>query len=125
MGLVIKIDSSKLLKALEIAPREVEKELRVEMKHQMAQVQALARRNHRYKTDTGFLERSVKSKVDKLSGTTFLDDGIADYGKYIHEGFKSWRPDQFLYRAFSRLTSKIVKGMQDAVNRAIRKAGLR
>lgn len=59
-----------------------------------------AKANHRFTARSGNLERSIIPEVirtnDNIIGMVFLKDEIALYGKYIHNGFRSWRPDPFL-----------------------------
>lgn len=108
------------------APREFTKEVRKEMKQSMEDVAARANMFHRFTTRSGNLERSVKTKVSNsgFTGTIRLEPGIASYGKYIHEGFKRWKPDQFLYSSFEKLKPEIIKNLQDGIMRGFRKVGL-
>ncbi len=65
-----------------------------------------AKANHRFESRTNQLERSISNNIKtskhKILSTFFLDDRIANYGKYIHGGFKSWKPDPFLEDAFDK-----------------------
>ena len=85
-----------------------------------------AKRNHRFITRTGNLERSVKFRViNKESGQVYIDNGTAPYGKFIHDGFKSWAPDPFLEAAVMRRGKVIVKdNLIDAIRRTVDKVGL-
>lgn len=62
-----------------------------------------ANRQHRFKPQSGNLERSIKYRISitpkRIISFLFLDNRIANYGKYIHNGFKSWKPDPFLFNA--------------------------
>ncbi len=53
----------------------------------------------------------------------FINDAAVPYGKWIHEGFKSWRPDQYLYQSVERNTNHIYSKINDGIDRAIKKAG--
>lgn len=97
-------------------------------------VQREARQHHRYNSQSNNLERSVTKKVPSsgTSGLVYLEDGIAKYGKYIHEGWhsrkgkrvKGWRADRFLDKALIKRGRDIVIGISAAIDRAIKKAGL-
>ena len=64
-----------------------------------------AKANHEFITRTGNLERSIKNTIklgkNKIISRFILDNMIANYGKYIHNGFKSWKPDKFLENSFN------------------------
>jgi hypothetical protein len=47
----------------------------------------------------------------------------AKYGPYIHDGFKGWAPDQFIYKAFAAKKQVIMQRLTAAVQRAIKKVG--
>lgn len=70
-----------------------------------------AKTNHRFRSRSNYLERSIKYRLEQkktiLQSIFFLDNRIANYGKYIHRGlyypnFKSWKPDPFLLDAIDR-----------------------
>lgn len=155
MEFVVKVDSKKLMQAIKKAPNAVTKELRKGMEKQMKQVQVLARQDHRFTTKSGQLERSINELTNYIGtkGKVFLDDGVAKYGKYVHEGTKAHdikpknkkslyfvvggkkvfskkihhpgtKEDQFLYRAFNRSKQRIVEGLNFAYVRALKAAGL-
>lgn len=50
-------------------------------------VQLSARKNHKFKSESGRLERAIMFKIakDAKEGTIYIDDEIANYGKYVHE----------------------------------------
>jgi len=82
-----------------------------------------ARREHRFQTRTGNLVRSTKYKMSKRdnAATFFIDDVTAPYGKYIHDGFKFWHPDPYLFNAVKRNTKRIYKDTVAAIDRLIKK----
>jgi len=65
----------------------------------LSAVQTTARRRHRYTRRTGRLAESVQISTDQKGGYVYLDSAMANYGKYVHDGQRSWAPDQFLYDA--------------------------
>jgi hypothetical protein len=56
----------------------------------------MAKAIHRFKNRTGKLERSIKTRVYKYQGKIYIDDNIAPYGIYVHEGHGTWLPDRFI-----------------------------
>jgi HK97 gp10 family phage protein len=70
-------------------------------------IQSQARTSHRYKTRTGNLVRATRAQSIKGALQAYIDDNLAKYGKYIHEGFRSWAPDPFLGRAIESNLNKI------------------
>lgn len=77
-----------------------------------------ARLYHRYTRRTGNLESATKSSKTSTGGTVYIDDGQAIYGKYIHEGFKSWAADPFLYDAESDLDGELNQAIDNALNQS-------
>jgi hypothetical protein len=77
------------------------------------------RPNGRYYRNTGRLERSIQVEMSDDGGRVYLDEGIADYGVYIHSGFKSWESDPFVYEAFDEFREDILNNIGEAVSRAI------
>lgn len=71
-----------------------------------------AKASHRFVSRSGNLERSiipeVKQTRNNIIGRVYLKDSIANYGKYIHNGFRSWKPDPFLEKAFETESEKII-----------------
>ena len=122
MGLRVKIDSRKFKADMRKFPAAARNAVVRELGQGMAGIQIDARQHHRFKTQTGALERSVLSEVDpiKLQGTVWLEDGVARYGKYIHRGFKSWQADPFLYDAFRRKKKQIIKNIETIIIRVAR-----
>ncbi len=65
-----------------------------------------SRSNHRFTTRTGILNASIKQTKSKSSFGIKLDKNVSKYAKHIHQGFKSWKEDPFLFDAFERATNK-------------------
>lgn len=89
----------------------------------LKKIQADAQRQHRYKRRTGRLERSIKVTSNKSGGEVFIDDTFADYGKYVHDGFKGWAPDKFLDKAVDKNSRALDAAVDKAIDQAINKAG--
>jgi hypothetical protein len=90
----------------------------------MFTLQNQARRVHRYKRNTGTLERSIVSRKTKEGGTVFINEGACDYGKYVHMGQRSWNPDQFIFDAFDKTENILDSAIEKSVEKALTKAGL-
>ncbi len=65
-----------------------------------------AKAHHRFTARSGNLERSVRNTINtkskSITSTFILDNRVSNYGKYIHNGFRSWKPDPFLEQALER-----------------------
>ncbi len=107
-------------------PDEIANFVRPAMKEAMVLVATRASLTHRYTTRSAMLDRSIQTDVDQsgFSGRVYLEPGIANYGVYIHEGFKSWAPDKFLNEALEFHESDVVTLLEDAVNAALTSVGL-
>lgn len=122
MGLTLEIRNvDKVVGMFLRFPDEVARFVRPAMGEAMANVATRAALTHRYITRSGMLDRSIQSEVDATGfvGRVYLEPGIAAYGQYIHEGFKSWAPDRFLNESLQANTDDIVEKIQDAVNAAV------
>ena len=58
---------------------------------------------HRFKPQTGNLERSIVSEMQRagtiIQGKVMLKDSIADYGYWVTKGHGTWSSDPFLANA--------------------------
>ena len=88
MKLNIEIDTKRVLAAIIKAPEAFTREVRREMKSEMAAVQEYAVGHHKFTSISGNLDKSIKTEVTQSGflGTTYLSDRIAKYGKYVHSG---------------------------------------
>jgi len=70
------------------APMSVAKTLRTNLNVAMLDVERQARRNHRFHSKSGQANRSIMHEVtsDGLEGRAYINDGVAKYTKYQHEG---------------------------------------
>ena len=90
----------------------------------LAEVQAEAKRQHRYTRRTGKLERAVKVERTEDGGSVYIDDAAARYGKYIHEGTRYIDSDPFLTDAYDRKQQDLDRSVSRSVDHAIQQAGL-
>lgn len=121
-------------------------EIQVEMKHQLVEIQKLARNEHRYGKPysrgyqrTGNLAQSVQTEVtdDGMTGAVGFDPGLpgARYAPYVHEGHGArgrsvkkgypyvWQPDRFLDAAIQKREPAIKDGFEKAIQRGLTKGG--
>lgn len=86
-----------LVKAFEKAPGEAKIQLRLALRESLVKIQEHARKEHRFRTRTGMLERSVQVEVPSewpLVGRVWLNPGPTQtasglsYGVFQHEGTK-------------------------------------
>jgi hypothetical protein len=78
-----------------------------------------AKNIHRYKSQTGNLERATKYNKSKNGAKIYIDDVKAKYGKYIHDGFKKWAPDQFIDKAVDNNMELIEITLADEIDRIL------
>lgn len=90
MQFTAEIDYKKLSKAFEKVPIAAAKELRTELNKSLRAIQIDARLHHGFEPHSGKLVRSVQQDVEQsgLSGKVWLEESIASYGKYVHDGTK-------------------------------------
>lgn len=83
-------DIEKALNAFRKIPEKFERSMRLAMKKSVRDIGEHARRNHRFTSRTGQLERAVQDRVilDPLSGVVFLNTREAPYAGYVHSGTK-------------------------------------
>lgn len=138
MQLHLEVDATRLLEALLRFPDELAAEMRPQMGEALAKVATRAVQVHDYnyrrtpssprspRTGSGMLARSVQIYVDPsgLVGEVFLDPGIAAYGRYVHGGFKSWAPDEFLYESMRFNAGAFVDHCKVGIDRALRRLNL-
>lgn len=123
--LKIEVDKKQLLAALAKSPETLEKNIGIALKEEMVSVVEESRNTHRFVTRTGMLDRS--QQVRQLAPMTvegFLDEGIASYGVYVHEGHGTWAPDRFLFDSFTRHEDQFVTAVENAINKSFKEAGL-
>lgn len=83
-----------------------------------------AKQVHRHQRRTGKLERSIKRGTHKDGGSVFVDDSYCDYGKFVHMGQRSWKPDQYVFDSFARNERLLDQMIDKVIDDAFRKAGL-
>ncbi|MBP2629886.1 MAG: hypothetical protein H6Q70_514 [Firmicutes bacterium] len=83
--------TASFLKAADITPRTFEKNMRLGMKESTRSVKDLAVMRHKFISRTGALIRSITDETifsdeSKVEGRVYIDEKIAPYGKWVHEG---------------------------------------
>ena len=118
----IKIEDKAVLNALKKASPEITRAAQGAIIDVNSSVVQKARAVHRFDRKTGDLQKATKQFEE--SANTFgvhIDETIASYGKYIHDGQRGWAPDRFLTNAFERAinTKKYSKKIVERVNRVL------
>lgn len=149
MRIDLKIDSSKLLGALQKFPAQAFANVNDALGISAREIQMRARETHRFITRTGHLEASIttRHRPERLRSEVGLDDGVAIYGKFVHDGTKPhiirakngkalrWpsggkfafrrmvrhpgtRPDKFIVDAGKALVAATAKRVDQAIEKA-------
>lgn len=82
-----------------------------------------AKRVHRHQRRTGKLERSIKVRRTNDGGSILIDDTSCDYGKFVHRGQRSWKPDEFVFETYGRNERSFDQNIDKAISDALKKAG--
>jgi hypothetical protein len=114
------LDARDLMGIYEV-PDYAEASLMEVMRSGLTKMESYAKRHHRFKSRTGALISSISSEIYGLSGRLYIDDFIAPYGVFVHEGQRSWAPDQFIYEAASALSSDLRRNLIASYNKAEKK----
>jgi hypothetical protein len=116
----VKFDSSKLPASLNKLAGNFFDEIIEEAVHPYIDyVQDEAQRSHRFRSKSGKLERSVRTKKTDKGGSVYLDESIAPYAEHVHDGHGSWQADRFLLDAEDdRYLDKLIdKAIDDILKR--------
>ena len=130
----VNFDLKPFLGVMGAIPEELMRELQNELKQQGVEIKKYARDHHRHNTLSGSLNNSIEDNFDndKFIETVGFNPGVSvvgklgkkvNYGKYVHEGHGSWKPDQFLYQALEKREPMIILGLENAVKRGLKGAG--
>jgi len=123
----VKIDTSEVTKALDVFQKNIQPEVTKELNSVSDKIINEARTNHRFNSRTGNLVQSTLKElgIDKNSIKAIykIDDARAPYGKYVHDGQRSWSEDKFLENAVERNEKNIEKAIDKGLDTAIKKAG--
>jgi HK97 gp10 family phage protein len=156
MDISIQIEGlDRVIDAVRKAPEVVREVVDVAVLEAAGIVQEEAQNHHRFKTRDGALERSVTVRDSgSASAEVFLDEGVARYAPFVHEGTRphkifpvnrkalrfvsrggafafarsishpGTKPDRFLYEASDRKQGEVQARIQSGVDAAIQEAGL-
>lgn len=123
MGINVTIDATELISGIAVFTEKLMRYLNETLKFEFPRIQEVARTWHRYKSRTGLLNSAIREEVRDLVADIFIDDTIADYGKYVHEGHGTWRPDPFIDSAVAYKDEELMYMFESAVERAARESG--
>jgi len=119
----VSVDSKAVTKALIKVQKDLEKTVNLSLKDSSKKVVSQAKTRHRFKSQTGNLVRSTKAEIKKMVAEYSIDTKKANYGGYIHDGFKGWSPDPYLLKSIEDNESKIAKELEEAMYKSFKKAG--
>ena len=90
-----------------------------------------ARSVHRHHTRTGNLRKSTRWTMDYRGNSRgiyaviyYIDNGLASYGKWIHDGTRKWAADKYLYEAVTRNFFQAQRQLWATYKRLISSKGL-
>jgi len=112
----LKID---LEKYEDLDPKDIEEGLAEALKTASTLISNEAKSNHRYRSRSGNLKRATKTKSTKESIQAYIDEAMARYGKYIHNGSRSWAPDEFVEDAIKNNLDKIDRLIADSIDKKL------
>ena len=126
----VSFDASNLIKATkDLENKQIPQEIHKALVKKFREIKIRAQQKHRFKSRTGNLVNSIRTETKKAEGTIYIDELIAPYGVYVHEGHghtvRKWRPDRFLRNAILYKRKEIIEDLKRAVSKAIRKSGFR
>jgi hypothetical protein len=135
-AVTVKIDLGNF--KLEALGRDILSAFSRAIKQQMYEVVRLAKKQHRYGhpysqgyRPTHMLAKSVVQSTNQppMQAEAHLETGIAYYAPYVHEGhgthkmhapiYYSWKPERFLYEAFSQKEPMMQYDIEQFVRDAI------
>lgn len=100
MNFVIRIDSEKLMAALQAAPVRLREEMVLAMKIGTRNIAERARKEHRFTSRSGHLEQSITGRVESdnpVVGVLTTGGAIAPYAVYLHGGTGLYGPRHAKY----------------------------
>lgn len=83
--------AEKLAKEFGVSAKELKAGQRIAFREALQQIQKRARAEHRFRSRSGLAEKSIdvdESNLGQLEGAVFLDEGVAPYAPFLHEGTK-------------------------------------
>ena len=115
------LDARKLLGFMDI-PDYAEAALEDVMGTYISRMQRRAKILHRFRSRTGNLVSAIESELYGLSGRVYIDDMVAPYGKFVHNGQRTWAPDPFIYDAVAELEDELSTALKQTLEASIQKA---
>lgn len=115
------LDARKLLGYATI-PDYAEAALEEVMFTYLTRIETRAKVLHRFRSRTGSLVAAIESELYGLSGRVYIDDILAPYGKFVHNGQRTWAPDPFVYNAVSQLEGELTSVLKRTLEASIKEA---
>lgn len=117
----VKINVRTYIYDIDSYPKTVKDAVSKTFEYYLDMMKNYARNHHRFSSRTGNLVAAIENKMRYLTGEVYIDDLLAPYGVYVHNGQRSWRPDPFITRAFNAKES----GMENALLKTLEKTYLK
>lgn len=122
----VDVNSSGVSRGLDRFEDVLDSELNISLASSFFNMSGLAKYQHRYKVRTGRLQQATKAMVRDLTADLYIDDSIAPYGVYVHEGHHNgaWAPDKFVEKALKNGEPALMRSLGNAIQRAITYSGV-
>lgn len=119
----VEFDAQPVVTACSNATRGLPASMALANQQMGARATATARMRHRYHRRSGLLSTATKFIADEHEATVYIDDAAASYGKFVHDGFRSWAPDQFIPEAIDSSTEENLADLEKNLAADMRRAG--
>jgi len=88
------------------------------IQHAVTTISINAKSNHRFQSRSGKLLASIGVKLSDTISEVGIDPSL-EYGKYVHDGQRSWAPDQFIYNAAKEQDKQLERALNEAIDKAL------
>lgn len=124
IGIKATLKKDSVVSSLDRLPEALSRSLSVGLNTALTDMASIAKINHRYKVRTGTLYKATQAMTRELKGDVFINDSVAHYGVYVHEGHGTWAPDKFVYKAVLDNEPNLTKALEQSIAKAITEVGL-
>lgn len=124
MPLEVRIFDEAVLEAIRTLPPFIMYDVNVALNRVLPVMAQTAKQEHRYKRRTGRLTSAITSEVRELTGELFIDNNVAQYGIFVHDGQRSWKPDPFIYNSADKNQALLDKELALAIDKTLSTRGM-
>lgn len=125
IGIKTTVKSDQTVSYLDRLPEALSRTLSKGLESALNDMAMIAKVNHRYKVRTGRLYSATQAMTKELKGDLHINDSIAHYGVYVHEGHGTWAPDKFVYKAVLDNEPNLTDALNKSIAQAITEVGLK